>query len=277
MKFLTDHRFLNTENVKLLQNGDEVVWTFDTELNGRKTEKVIFHSVSEEKITSNWEDNYRTEERSVPCLDVTYISCNDQITDWGRVQWAHVRPYDNFFRIWTNGFNALRVLTINGKNWDELMMENNFNILSEEDQENQLILTEVEKLKNQSTYIGKVGYKEVYSLNKTTKVKSGYAGSIYVNLMSGFINVVSGNEPRLEASYPSGNGIKQQPFFKEVKGFGFSTKCISDYKKEQHFVFLNESIEAAKNEIVSNREKICVIKESERSGVVSINYVIPGV
>ena len=79
---LTDHSFLNKENVQLLKKGDVLEFFFHTTLNGTKHEKVIF--LGKELGTKT--GVYDSRETKVKFLNFEYIlpECfAGQIQQWG--------------------------------------------------------------------------------------------------------------------------------------------------------------------------------------------------
>ena len=164
--FLTDHKFLNLENVKLINSGDVVRWKFSTQLNGVKDETVIYHGVVDHSVNSYWKDVNRTEERLVPSIDCTYES-----PSFGRQKWAHTREDVFWFTIWTNGYNLLRVISVNDKSWDSILDENGLNRKSEQEQESEQLQEKVDSLIKISNPINciKSDYEQVHQLSALPK------------------------------------------------------------------------------------------------------------
>jgi len=184
--FLTDHKFLNLENVKLINSGDVVRWKFSTQLNGVKDETVIYHGVVDHSVNSYWKDVNRTEERLVPSIDCTYES-----PSFGRQKWAHTREDVFWFTIWTNGYNLLRVISVNDKPWDSILDENGLNRKSEQKQESEYRQSQVDELCKISTSIECVrsNYEKVYQLS-ALPIGFEVEESAYLSVTSSFQNVL---------------------------------------------------------------------------------------
>lgn len=190
--FLTDHRFLNVENVKLINSGDIVRWKFSTELNGVKDETVIFHQVVNNNVNSYWSDINKIEDREVPSIDCTYKNLS-----FGRQKWAHVREDKFWFSIWTNGYNLLRVISVNDRSWDEILDEKGLNRKSERQQEAEQCQLKVNKLINLSSAeeldCNKGDYERVYqllSIPNGFEIKKDVA---YLSVTTGVSNVLTQN------------------------------------------------------------------------------------
>jgi len=185
MNYLTNHSYLNIENVKLLKENDKVRWIFYTDLNGAKDETVTFHGVVDKENHSNWDDNGKTETRIVKAIDATY-----DVADWGRVQWAQTRENNFYFYIWTNGYNPLKVISVNDKPWEEILKENGFNTKSETQQQYEHDMIYVNKLIENSTPLEvkhKSDYEKVYLLKDTSVLKGELTNQdLYVSITTAF-------------------------------------------------------------------------------------------
>lgn len=129
-KIKVNHAYLNTENVKLLKDGDVIEYYFDTMLNGRKNEKVIFRGI-EKSIKSGV---YGAEKRDVELIKVDYISpeCFTGTKDWIT---RDIKANWFVYCIYTNGWNALHMVSVNGRKWEDVATENGFdNFLSSDEQ-----------------------------------------------------------------------------------------------------------------------------------------------
>lgn len=131
LKVKKNHSYLNKENVSILKPGDVVEYYFDTQLNGRKHEKVIFKGIEKDSKSGI----YDSQEREVEVLKVDYLlpECfagdKTWITRDIKDDWYH-------YCIYTNGWNALRIVSVNGKKWEDMCMEKGFdNFLSVQEQE----------------------------------------------------------------------------------------------------------------------------------------------
>lgn len=273
MEFLTDHRFLNVENVKLIKTNDEIRWTFDTELNGTKDETVIFHGIVDVEINTMWGRNIKPSNVKTKALDITYTSWN-----FGRVNWAQLREEQYFFRIWCNGFNALRVISVNGKDWVEILKENGLNYKSQIQQKYEHNMEIVNSLIGNSTLVEgiiKSDYEEVYILNDASLVKNMDVRKekVMVSTTTGFSNLA---KPKAYLTTHKNHLIKLLPFQK-----GLDTVSIFVEKKLHDgfnyiFILPDQNIDGLKKELEQYVLDTCIKKESNYNGKsYGFDYFIP--
>lgn len=250
MEYLKDHSYLNSENINLLNIGDIIEYSFSTELNGIKNEKVKYlgrNNTSEGGV-------YDARQTKVEALKLEYIipeflkgdifnHCLRALeTENGRK-----KEWDNYC-IYTNGWNPLKIKTVNGKLWTSILDENNLNRKSAQEQEIEINQKEVNELINISKpfEIKSPSYKHYYQLIHLPIKEYKEIEVAYVSVCSTIDNVLLTKSIIVTDKDFS---IKKEKYQKPIKGYQIWVPKGEHSGDMYYFILPNQDIEKMQKEL----------------------------
>ena len=107
-------KLLDKNLVDQLSAGDVISYEFETTLNGRKVEDVIFLEKTE--IDENEHHRFKNEVLMIPALKIRNLTAPGNKYETSSLMITIPSDIsDDCYRIWTNGWNKLEVTHVNGK------------------------------------------------------------------------------------------------------------------------------------------------------------------